>query len=144
MPRALIVCALLPLLSPLCRADDKPEPTETVIRLTVRPAAAPKPALRYQLLPEAREMNPGNPAQAYLQCFMEQNNFFFREDAVKNREAWGTMPLKELPLEKLKEYGYGKTARGPLVGADYAARLDTVDWQILLRLKRDGVNLLIP
>jgi hypothetical protein len=37
----------------------------------------PKPALRYLLLPEVRELNPGNPAQWYLRSFQEQRNFFF-------------------------------------------------------------------
>ena len=57
-----------------CRADDTP--TETVIRLRVQARAAPRPALRYQLLPELREMNPGNPIQEYMRCFMQQTNFF--------------------------------------------------------------------
>jgi hypothetical protein len=143
MLRALPVCALILLLPLVCRADDKPEPTETVIRLTVQPAPAPKPALRYQLLPELREMNPGNAAQAYLLCFMEQNKFFFSKAAVENREKWETMPLKELPLKELRNFGYGKGA-GPLRQADYAARLDTVDWQLLLKVKSEGVKLLLP
>jgi hypothetical protein len=144
MFRALSVCALLLTLPLLCRADDKPEPTETVIRLKVQPAPAPKPAMRYQLLPELRELNPGNPAQAYLMCFPEQNNFFFRKDALENRQKWETMPLKELPLKELYEFGYGKVKGGPLGRADYAARLETVDWQVLLKLKQDGIKFLLP
>jgi hypothetical protein len=50
---------------------------ETAIRMNVRPMAAPKPALKYQLLPEVRELNPGNPVQWYIRCFQEQRNFFF-------------------------------------------------------------------
>jgi len=144
MFRALSVCALLFTLPLLCRADDKPEPTETVIRLKVQPAPAPKPALRYQLLPEYRELNPGNTAQAYLICFMEQSNFFFSKEAMENRQKWETMPLKELPLKELSQFGYGKLKSGALSQADYAARLDTVDWQVLVKLKRDGVKFLIP
>ena len=143
MFRALSVCALILVLPLVCRADDKPEPTETVIQVTVQPAPAPKPALRYQLLPELQEMNPGNAAQAYLQCFMEQNNFFYRKDAVENREKWQTMPLKDLPMKELREFGYGKGS-GPLRRADYAARLDKVDWQMLLKEKKEGIKLLLP
>ncbi len=80
------------------RADDAP--TETVVRLTVTPQAPPTPALRYQLLPELREMNPGNPVQGYLECFMEQNHFFFDKTEVENREKWQTVPLKELPVKR--------------------------------------------
>ena len=143
MFRALSVCALVLVLPLVGRADDKPEPTETVIQVTVQPAPAPKPALRYQLLPELQEMNPGNAAQAYLLCFMEQNNFFYRKDAVENRDKWQTMPLKDLPLKELRDFGYGKGS-GPLRQADYAARLDRVDWQILLKEKKEGIKLLIP
>ena len=49
------------------------------------------------------------------------------------------MPLKELAEQELKEYG-----GFALKQADWAARLDTPDWQILLKLKTDGVSLLIP
>ena len=57
---------------------------EAVVHLTVRPMAAPKPALKYQLLPEVRELNPGNAAQNYLKCFMEQRTFFFTKDPPPN------------------------------------------------------------
>ena len=36
----------------------------------------PKPALKYQLLPELKEMSPGNPILDYMRCFAEQQNFF--------------------------------------------------------------------
>jgi hypothetical protein len=139
MLRALSVCALLLTLPLAGRAADPPAPTETVIRLAIKPTAAPKPALKYQLLPELKEMNPGNPILAYLKCFMEQNNFYYNKEAVEKREKWQTMPLKELPLKELRDYG-----RMTLTQADYAARLDTPDWQILIPLKRDGINLLLP
>ncbi len=116
-------------------------PTETVVRFTVHPMAAPKPALKYQLLPELREMNPGNPIQGYLTCFMEQTNFFHNKEVLENREKWQTLPLKELPLKEMHNTYSGG---GPLGRADYAARLDAPDWQVLLKLKREGINLLLP
>ncbi len=137
MNRALLVCAVLLALPLACRA----QPTETVIRMSVQPAPAPKPALKYQLLPELREMNPGNPIQAYSKCFAEQYNFWRNKEAVQNREQWQTMPLRELPLAKVSRL-YNR--RGPLRYADYAARLDTPDWQILLQMKSEGATLLLP
>ncbi len=133
MARTLVVCAVLvawPFSAPA---------QETVIKLTVRPADAPKPALKYQLLPELREMNPGNPIQGYMKCFMEQNHFFFNKQSEEDRDKWLAAPLKELPLEKLRNYG-----SGALRQADDAARLDTPDWQILLKAKSEGVHLLLP
>src|SRR4051795_13197373 len=98
MLRPLPVCAVLLALPVAARPGDPPAPTETVIRLSVHPAPAPKPALRYQLLPELREMNPGNPIQAYLKCFMEQNNFFHSKESEERRSKLEAMPLKDLPV----------------------------------------------
>jgi hypothetical protein len=109
------------------------------IRLNVRPAPAPKPALRYRLLPELKELNPGNPIQNYMKCMMEQKKFFFDEEAFQHREKLLAMPLKELPAQELKEYG-----RFALSQADWAARLDNPDWQTLLKLRADGIALLLP
>ncbi len=122
-----------------CAADADDAATQTIIRLKVSPQAAPTPALRYQLLPELREMNPGNPIQGYLLCFMEQTNFYHDKTEVENREKWRTMPLKDLPLKELRGYG-----GAGLRQADYAARLTTPDWQVLLKLRRDGIYTLLP
>ena len=46
MARTLPVCALLILLPCIARADAAPAPT--IVRLTVEPRAAPKPALLWQ------------------------------------------------------------------------------------------------
>jgi hypothetical protein len=143
MIRALPVCAALLALIPIDRAEAGPEPTETVIRLAVRPAAEPRPALRYQLLPELPEMNPGNPLPTYMKCFAEQNYFWFDKQAVANREKWRTMPLKDLPREELAQAGYGK-GQNPLAYADEAARLQSMDWQALLPLRKHGLDLLVP
>ena len=68
----------------LARQPDK-QP-ETLIRLSVSPAPAPKPALRYQLLPELKEMNPGNPIEGYLKCYLEQYRFAFDEAGFAERD----------------------------------------------------------
>lgn len=138
MRRTLPVCALF-LGLPLVANAAPPNLPATVVRMSVQPKAAPKPALKYQLLPELREMNPGNPIHEYSRCFAEQHNFWRVKENVQEREKWRTMPLKDLPWQQLRDYG-----RVPLSRADYAARMDTPDWQILLKLKSDGFNLLLP
>jgi hypothetical protein len=136
----LLCCTAFAVLALPCRADPQPPAApETLIRLTVTPALAPKPALRYVLLPELKEMNPGNPIHNYLKCFMEQQKFFFDKEAFQRREKLLTMPLKELPAQELQDYG-GFALRQ----ADWAARLDTPDWQILLKLRAEGFELLLP
>jgi hypothetical protein len=100
---------------------------------------APSPALRYLLLPELKEMNPGNPIQNYLRCFAEQQKFFFDKETCNRRDQLLVMPLSALPAQELQDYG-----KSPLRQADWAARLDRPDWQLLLRAKADGIGLLIP
>jgi hypothetical protein len=97
------------------RADQKITTSETLVQLTIVPAPAPKPALRYMLLPELKEIIPGNPIPNYLRCMMDADS--------SNREAIGRSALRQ---------------------ADRAARMDKPDWQILQKLKSDGIGLLIP
>src|SRR5215212_1040839 len=75
------------------------------IVLDVQPAAAPVPALKYQLLPEVAEQNPGNAMPAYLKCFAEQNQFFFKKESVEEREKLRTGPLSDIKPGSLKGYG---------------------------------------
>jgi hypothetical protein len=70
---------------------------------------------------------------------MEQQKFFFDKEAYERREKLLAMPLKELPTQELQDYG-----RIALSQADWAARLDKADWQILQKLKTDGISLLLP
>jgi hypothetical protein len=115
-------------------ADSRP--AEAVAQLSVAPAAAPKPALKYQLLPEVRELKAGNPTQWYLRCFMEQRTFFFEKNVVAERARQRTMPLKDLPAQNLRNYG-----GHALTQADWGARLDTPDWQVLDRVQTEGADL---
>jgi hypothetical protein len=138
MGRTFFVCAVFVTLPVSAGAQSPPASRDTVVHLVVEPMAAPKPALKYQLLPELREMNPGNPIYGYLKCFPEQHNFFFNKASSGDREKWGKTPLKDLPSRKLQNYG-GWALRQ----ADYAARLDTADWQVLLKLKQEGYALLL-
>jgi hypothetical protein len=133
MSRHFLACLALAALVPGSRAG------ETALRLDVRPMAAPKPVLKYQLLPEVRELTSGNPVQWYIRCFQEQRNFFFMKESVEQRARARTMPLAE--LHKLNLRGYGGNA---LRQADWAARLDTPDWQVLDRVQTEGRDLRLP
>ena len=84
-------------------------------------------------------MHPGNPIQSYMKCIMEQKKFFFDEEAVQHREKPLTKPLEELPAQELPYDG-----RYELRQIDWAARLDTPDWQILRKLKADGIEAPFP
>ncbi len=132
----LVAAGLLPLTT---HADDRAAAPETLIRLELQPATAPKPALRYMLLPELNEMSPGNPIYHYMKCCMEQQGFLFDRESFNRREQLLTMPLKELAVRDLQNYG-----RSVLIQADRAARMDKPDWQILEPLKIHGFSLPLP
>ncbi len=116
MPRLLLWFAVLAILDLPAHAEQPQTPSETVIRLNVQSMKAPKPALRYLLLPDLREMQPGNPIANYLKCLLDQDF--------------------SSPVETLSE--------SALRQADRAARMDKPDWQILLKAKTDGFGLLLP
>ena len=139
MPRKVFSFIALAACCLTARADQIVTPTETAIRLRVQPMAAPQPALRYLLLPELKQMNPGNPIQGYLRCFAEQQTFFFSKEACERRAQLEDMPLEQLPARELLDYG-----KCALQQADWAARLDKPDWQFLLKLKTDRGSLLLP
>src|SRR5262249_34049064 len=66
--------------------------------------------------PELKEMTAGNPIENYLKCLLDQ-------DFSSNNEILGKNALRQ---------------------ADRAARMDKPDWQILPKLRTDGINLLLP
>jgi hypothetical protein len=135
----MLVCVAVLAAAPvLCCAEPTVPAPETVIRLTVEPMTAPKPALRYRLLPTVGELHAGNPIQGYLLCMLEQQTLF-EGDAAVRRDKLLALPLNELPAKELEDYG------GPMLRlADRAARMDKPDWQIVPKLKTDGINTLLP
>ncbi len=122
-----------------CPAQQTGAKPELLISLSVVPAAAPQPALKYLLIPELREMNPGNPIQGYLKCYLESYRFVFDEEQFDRRQILLAMPLEELPAPEAREFGPFALAQ-----VDAAARLDNPDWQILLKLRADGFETLLP
>jgi hypothetical protein len=129
----------LGLFAPLCVTAAPGAPKDQPVMLDVQPAAAPVPALRHQLLPEVAEMNPGNAVPAYLKCWAEQTNFFHHKEVVEERERLRSRPLTDIKPGSLK--GYGGNA---LRQADFAARLEYADWNMLPQMREQGYMLLIP
>jgi hypothetical protein len=111
-----------------------------IVPLKVDATPIPRPALKYRLLPELRDMQSGNQIQAFYKCFFEQNYLFHNKESTDNQEKWLTAPLKDLVGEKaLVNFG-GSAVRQ----AHFAARLDSIDWQVTNQAKAEGVNLLLP
>jgi hypothetical protein len=134
----LAVGVLIALAQPCCAVERKMNGTEWLIRLSVHPMAAPRPALRYQLLPELRDMEPGNPIQSYLACYLD-HAAFFGEGAYKRQEKLRQASLQDLAAMHLGDYG------APVLRlADRAARMDSPDWQALLKVKSEVFGLPLP
>ena len=64
MRRTLSLLALASAWGPLA-AQAQPPPASVPTEITVRPAAEPRPALKYRLVPESRALVPGNAAIFY-------------------------------------------------------------------------------
>jgi len=114
--RAFSLLAGFALVTLSAQADPTVASTETIVRFNVQPMKPPTPSLRYMLLPELREMTPGNPIPNYLKCMLDV-------DPATGQEIFGQATLRQ---------------------ADRAARMDKPDWQLLLKAKSDGINLLLP
>jgi len=138
-----IHCLMLRILFPLavfCMAgiaragDDKPP-----VKLTLHPAAEPRPALKYQLLPEFMDRVPGNAAVYYGKVTAEQIQFFSNQELLGNIERWRKASLEELRGEEVR--------LPPLGSIDYfldrAARCDYCDWQLPIR-EGEFYTMLLP
>ena len=116
MSRGLIcLAALLVVAAPVPAQTDEPKPT----RLTVRPAALPEPALKYELLPELKDKTPGNRALLYQRAHSPEwwSSFSHQKESLKI-ERWLELPLSQLPRQEMR---YLENWSSPLREIDRAA-----------------------
>jgi hypothetical protein len=121
----------------------QPQPDEP-ISLTLHPAASPKPSLKYRLLPDRRDQQPGNAATLYyraLALFVE-NQDLLKEIQGEYWAAWQTMPLKEMPRQEIRDK-LGP-ARYLLAEIEQATRRRDCDWSVLVDGRSEGYGLLLP
>ncbi|MBV9126189.1 MAG: hypothetical protein JO112_22805 [Planctomycetes bacterium] len=130
------------------RAGAQPPPL-TPTKLTLYPAAAPTPALKYKLLPEELDRTPGNGALLYYRAYSpEWWGFVSRNqtgDFYDKLDQELHMPLNELA---------GQTGNtNPLIwvqstkmldDVDQAARREYVEWEMAERVRQEGIMLLLP
>jgi hypothetical protein len=103
---------------------------EKVLRITVHPAAEPRPALKYQLMPEFLDRLPGNAAVHYGKVSAEQISFFGDRELQEKIAKWGRMPLEELPRDEVRKAVRSESIMGSLRRASRSAYCD---WQLPLR-----------
>lgn len=118
-----------------------PAAAQDLVRLSVEPASAPAPALKYQLLPEVRDLKPGNAALLYQRAHSPEWYDVFRRhpDYLKANE-WAELPLGKLPVERANAL----LPRQMLNEVDIAARRAGCDWELTERVRRDGVAMPVP
>jgi hypothetical protein len=125
-----------------------PKDGRVTIPLDLSPAAAPKPASKYYLYPEYRDLQPGDKLSGFLKCFMEQDTFFNKENTDK-RQKWLETPLTDLPADVREQAGikdgiaYDPPYARLMTFMDQAARYNRVEWNEWFNLRHDGVYLLI-
>lgn len=141
----LMVALVGPVLAPLARADQedpgKEEKRSETIELVVHPAAEPRPALKYRLLPDLLEMRPGNAALAYNKLGLQMGEADRDGQAMERLCKWLDVPPAELDRNEARESL--SRFRRILQGLDLAARYEHCDWQLPLR-EEDPILLLLP
>jgi hypothetical protein len=109
-----------------------PAPAQEVrpVRVALRPAPAPSPALRYRLLPALSEKTPGNAVEHYRQAVAAMEaarKAAGGEDAPGKRiPAWLELAPSELPRDAVRKFLADYREVFPHL--DRAARSDHCDW----------------
>lgn len=121
MTRTPFALALL-LVAPIASAQLPP------VKLTVDPVAEPKPALRYELLPTARERVSGNAALHYAKAMLARPTVDKAKgpEEEKKLAAWEEADLDKLPVDDMKKHllGYATALRE----LEHGTRCKTCEW----------------
>ncbi len=110
--------------------------------LTVAPAAAPVPALKYRLFPPATERRDGNAVPIYLR-FAHERSDARKKELREKPEAWNKLPLDKFPLAEVKAFLNEHRLRYDLNQLELGARRKTADWNYTLD-DPDIIGLLLP
>jgi hypothetical protein len=114
---------------------------QAATRLKLQPAGEPSPALKYQLLPDVPDQSPGNAALLYYRAFSpEWYTTRIRPKISEKVEAAMNAPLAELPKTDL---GWVTTSH-QLHELDLAARRSYCDWDLINRVRTEGIGMLLP
>jgi hypothetical protein len=143
MLRVLAACGAALLAATAARAAP---PNVEPIRLTLRPAAAPEPALRYRLLPELRDQKPGNAAELYGKAVGLLESMPADPAGKRQRDEqmdqWQRMPLGDLPRADVRRSLEPYKEMFRLV--EQAARCEHCDWGLAQRIREKGIGVPLP
>jgi hypothetical protein len=138
MLRPLACLTALLLAASVAAAQQPGKPTP----LTLSPAAAVSPASTYRLLPQGRDLTPGNAAALYYRSMavFAENRTLLDELNGGQWDKWLGMPLAELPLDQVA--GKLEAFDGVFRELDQAACRRQCDWQLSDR--PEGATLILP
>jgi hypothetical protein len=138
MSRPLACLVALLTAASVATAQQPGEPTP----LTLTAAAAASPALTYRLLPQGRDLTPGNAAALYYRSLavFAENRTLLDELNGGQWDKWLGMPLAEMPLDQVA--GKLEAFDGVLRELDQAACRRQCDWQLSDR--PEGAALILP
>jgi len=124
---------------PFVHADARPGDP---IQLVVSPAAAPKPSLKYRLIPDRRDLTPGNAATLYYRAMASfvENSQLLKEIKEPYWSEWMETPVKDLPMAQVGEKL--RYASRLLHEIELGSRCKDCDWQIEDRA--EGIGLVLP
>ncbi|MGH7176507.1 MAG: hypothetical protein ACREJC_03915 [Tepidisphaeraceae bacterium] len=124
VPTMVLLALVLPAFSPAQTA-----PSAQELKLTVSPAAAPVPALRYRLMPTFADKTPGNAAQTYLLGLLLAPKF--TEEQEKQLDELLKVPLDKFPRDEAREFL--DCYKGTFLQLDTAARREYCRWDLPIR-----------
>ena len=137
----ILAAALLPL--PL-RAQNPAEPPKA-IKITLHPMAAPRPALKYRLLPSILDTRPGNAAVLWNRLPAERTAYFSDLGKLwETTDQWMSIPLND-PREKEFRAKHPEIRGVGDLYADMAraARFESCDWQLPIH-EGNAFSILLP
>jgi hypothetical protein len=114
-----------------------------VYAVTLHPAAAPVPALKYQLLPLASELQPGNAVPVYYRAFSPEWWGFVSRDAKIHEKEDRASKQTLSEFKNNQELAFVK-GWASLKEVDRAARRTYAEWDYLPRLREEGFKMLLP
>jgi hypothetical protein len=118
-----------------------PARTET-IPLLLQPAAAPVPALKYQLLPELRIQKADNAGPIYVAAQNAMKKIPDRNTDDEVLAKWRDLPTERLIKDNVK--AMLEPYREVIDLVEQASRCETCDFGITDRLRKSGFGALIP
>ena len=132
MLRLSLSCLVVAVIVSSIRAQ-APDP----IKLTLTPAKPPTPALRYQLLPDARITISDDAAPLYKQVgeLLDKKEF---DKKVELFDNWSSLPVDQLPRDDVRKAlaDYAEA----YVLLDKAARCERCDWGLPQILREKGIQ----